>query len=226
MSIATAGHQAAAEDKSGRVRKLRLALSPTLGTLSDSCRSECCRFGFFLEETVFVDKLMGMLPFLALGALGLANLVATIGAMRGAHKAAELGEERIELLRDQQERLEVLREERSVLLDELERERSERLAAQKRIKQLMREHPHLELERELQRLSEELQLEREGRTHNHRERQRLSEELERERLARSEDQRNVERLERNLLELQQSLEERRQASKKGLWTNLLRSSNY
>ena len=71
-----------------------------------------------------------------------------------------------------------------MLLDELERERQERLEAQKRVKQLMREHPHLELERELQRLREELELEREGRTHNHRERQRLGEELERERLAR------------------------------------------
>jgi hypothetical protein len=57
------------------------------------------------------------------------------------------------------------------------------------VKQLTREHPHLELERELQRLTEEL--EREGRLHNHRERQRLAEELEAERLVRSEDRREV-----------------------------------
>ena len=62
-----------------------------------------------------------------------------------------------------------------------------------RVKQLVREHPHLELERELQRLTEDLELEREGRTHNHRERQRLGEELERERRARSGDQWNVQR---------------------------------
>ena len=93
----------------------------------------------------------------------------------------------------------------------------------------MREHPHLELERELQRLTEALQLEREGRTHNHREHQRLGEELERERLARSGDQWDVERLERDLQELQQLLEERHQAlkaPKKGLWTNLLRNNNH
>jgi hypothetical protein len=72
---------------------------------------------------------------------------------------------------------------------------------------LMREDPHLELERELWRLREELELEREGRTHNYRERQRLGEELERERLARLGDQRNVQRLERDLQELQQLLEE-------------------
>jgi hypothetical protein len=178
---------------------------------------------------MLVDKLSGMLPFLGLGALGVANLVAAVDALRGARRTEELGEERFELLRDQHDRLELLREERRMLLDELERERREQLEAQKRVKQLMREHPHLELERELQRLTEELELEREGRTHNHRERQRLSEELERERLARSGDQQNVQRLELDLQELQQLLDERQQAlkaPKKGLWTNLLRSNNH
>jgi hypothetical protein len=51
----------------------------------------------------------------------------------------------------------------------------------------MRVLPHVELEPKLQLLCEALELEREGRTHNHREGQRLSEELERERLARSGD---------------------------------------
>ncbi len=153
-----------------------------------------------------MDNLSGMLPFLALGAVGVANLGAAIGALRGTRRAEELREGRFELLRDQHDRLELLREERRMLLDELERERQQRLEAQKRVKQLMREHPHLELERELQRLTEELELEREGRTHNHRERQRLGEELERERLPRSGDQRSVQRLERDLQELQQLLE--------------------
>ena len=58
----------------------------------------------------------------------------------------------------------------------------------------MREHPHLELERELLRLTEEL-------------------ELERERPARSGDQRNVLRLERDLQQLQKLLEERQQPSR-------------
>ncbi len=62
----------------------------------------------------------------------------------------------------------------------------------------MREQPHLELERELQRLSEELQ---------------------RDRPAHSEDQRNVRRLERDLRELQQT-------PKKGPWTNTPRSNNH
>ena len=70
----------------------------------------------------------------------------------------------------------------------------------------MRVLPHVELERKLQLLCEALELEREGRTHNHREGQRLSEELERERLARSGDQRNVQRLQRGLREVQPLLE--------------------
>jgi hypothetical protein len=40
---------------------------------------------------MFVDKLSGMLPFLALGALGVADLVVAIGALR-ARRAEELGE--------------------------------------------------------------------------------------------------------------------------------------
>jgi hypothetical protein len=171
---------------------------------------------------MIVRKLSELLPFLTLGALGVVNLVAAVGALRGARRSEELGEGRFELLRDQHERLELLREERTMLLDELERERRERLEAQGRVKQLMRERPHLELERELQRLTEELELERQGRTHNHHERKRLSEELERERLARSGDQRNLKRLERDLRELQQALE----APMKSLWTNLLKSNNH
>jgi hypothetical protein len=67
-----------------------------------------------------VDKFSGMLPFLAIGVLDVANLVAAVGALRGASRAEELGEGRFKLLR----------EERRVLLDELEPR--ERLEAQKR----------------------------------------------------------------------------------------------
>jgi hypothetical protein len=63
-----------------------------------------------------------MLPFLVLGALGVADLVAAIGALR-ARRAEELGEGRFELLRDQHERPQLVREERRMLLDELQRER-------------------------------------------------------------------------------------------------------
>jgi predicted nuclease with TOPRIM domain len=89
-----------------------------------------------------LDNLTEMLLFLTLSALGVANLVAAVGSLRGTHRAEELREGRLELLRDQHERLELLREERKMLLDELERDRRERLEAQGRVKQLMREHPH------------------------------------------------------------------------------------
>src|SRR5918993_283476 len=113
----------------------------TLGTLSDSCSLRCRWSGFSFKETMVVDKLSGMLPFLALGALGVANLVAAIGALRATRRAEELGEGRYELLRDQHERLELLREERRMLLEELERERRERLGGQKRGQQLIRGQP-------------------------------------------------------------------------------------
>jgi hypothetical protein len=58
----------------------------------------------------------------------------------------------------------------------------ERLEVQKKVSQLLREYLCLELERELQHLTEELELKREVRTHKHRERQRLGAELERKRL--------------------------------------------
>jgi hypothetical protein len=123
-----------------------------------------------------------------------------------------LGESRYELLCDQAERLELLREERKTLTEELELERRERLQAQRRVDRLTREHPHLELERE-------------GRLHNHRERQRLAEELEEERLARSGDRREVERLRLQVRQLVEEMEvvwERRGSSKgsKSLWGRL------
>ena len=174
-----------------------------------------------------MNTVIEILPFFALGVLGIVTLVVASGALRSALRAEKLGEDRFELLRDQQQRLELLREERRVLTEELEFERRERLEAQRRVKQLMREHPHLELEREIQRLTEELELEREGRLHNHRERQRLSEELERERLVRSQDRQNIERLERELRELEWLLEERqapRNVPKKGFWGTLFRGN--
>ena len=177
-----------------------------------------------------MDRLMELLPFLALGTLGLVTLSFAAIILRSARRAERLGEDRLDLMYDQHERLELLREERKTLLEELERERQERLEAQGRVKQLMREHPHLELEREVQRLTEELALEQEGRLHNLSERQRLVEELESERLAHSEDQRTVQHLELEIRELKWSLEEcqgsRKGLKKKGLWTNLFRGSGH
>jgi predicted nuclease with TOPRIM domain len=171
-----------------------------------------------------VDRVIELIPFLALGILGFVTLGFTAGTLRSARRSEQLGEDRLDLLRDSHERLELLREERKTLLVELERERRERQEAQGRVKQLMREHPHLELEREIQRLTEELELEREGRLHNLRERQRLVEELEAERLAHSEDERAAQHFEREVRELEYLFEEsqgsRKVRKKKGSWTAL------
>ena len=174
-------------------------------------------------EAMPVNTVIEILPFFVLGALGIATLGVASGALRSALRAEKLGEDRFELLRDQQERLELLREERRVLTEELEFERRERLESQGRVKQLMREHPHLELEREIQRLTEERELEREGRLHNHRERQRLAEELEKERFARAEDQRKAQREIQGISEELEGLWEERQGTSKGsngVWGSL------
>jgi predicted nuclease with TOPRIM domain len=115
---------------------------------------------------MFLDLVTEMLPFLTLGALGSATLRVAVGSLRSARRSEQLGEDRFELLRDQAERLELLREERRTLTEKLELERQERLEAQQRVKQLTREHPRLELERELKRITEELEPEQEGRLRN------------------------------------------------------------
>ena len=60
---------------------------------------------------------MEILPFLALGFLGVATLSVAVGALRSARRGEQLGEDRLELLRDQHERLELLREERRTLTE-------------------------------------------------------------------------------------------------------------
>jgi len=177
---------------------------------------------------MFVDKL-SVLSFLTLGALGVANLLAAIGTLRGTRKVEELGEGRFEPLRDQHERLELLREKRRMLTDVLERERRERLEAQEKTNQLMPEYLSLEFSLELQRLTEEQGLEREGRTHKHRERQRLGEELERERLARprgSTERPTPSGRISGAAEVTQVTAAGSQGSEEGLWIDLLRCDNH
>ena len=82
---------------------------------------------------MFPDTVTQMLPYLALAALGAATLLVAFGTLRSARRAEELGESRYELLCDQAERLELLREERKTLTEEIELERRERLQAQSRV---------------------------------------------------------------------------------------------
>src|SRR5215213_9806945 len=58
--------------------------------------------------------------------VSIVTLAVAIGALRSSRRSSDLGEDRYELLRDQHDRLEMLREERRLLREELERESWER----------------------------------------------------------------------------------------------------
>src|SRR5687768_18160298 len=58
--------------------------------------------------------------------VGIVTLAVTVRNLLSARRSEELGESRHELLRDQHERLEMLREERRMLTEQLERESRER----------------------------------------------------------------------------------------------------
>ena len=58
--------------------------------------------------------------------IGIAIFTVGVFALRSSRRSEALGESRYELLQDQHDRLELLREERRVLLEELERESQER----------------------------------------------------------------------------------------------------
>jgi hypothetical protein len=157
---------------------------------------------------MFLDIAPQMLPFFALGILGVVTFLGALGALWSACRAKELAQRRYELLRDEAERLELLREERKTLTEELERA--------------------------LRRDTEELlELEREGCLHDHLERQLLAQELEEERLVRSEDQREIGRLQGEVRALVEELERLRnqrrgsstRASKRRLWDNLFGATN-
>src|SRR5215216_5234767 len=58
--------------------------------------------------------------------VSIVTLAIAIGALRSSRRSENLGEDRYELLRDQHDRLEMLREERRMLTEELERQSRER----------------------------------------------------------------------------------------------------
>ena len=61
-----------------------------------------------------IDALLGVVIL-----LGVATLAVAIDALRSWRRAEGLGEDRYELLRDQRERLDMLREERRMLTEQL-----------------------------------------------------------------------------------------------------------
>src|SRR5215204_264659 len=147
--------------------------------------------------------------------VGVATLAVTIGTLRSSRRSEGLGEDRYELLRDQHDRLEMMREERRMLTEQLELESRERRHLTEYLEEtdprLMEnlerrreartgsEHETVRLEEERQRLEQE--------------RRRLGEELEQEHRKRLEVQQRTEQLEQEREELsrvQQEAERLRQ----------------
>jgi predicted RNase H-like nuclease (RuvC/YqgF family) len=58
--------------------------------------------------------------------VGIVTLAIAISTLRSSRRSENIGEDRYELLRDQRDRLDMLREERRMLAEELERESRER----------------------------------------------------------------------------------------------------
>jgi hypothetical protein len=148
-----------------------------------------------------IDILLPVVLFVSV-----ATFAVAIGVLVGSRRSQTLAEERYKLLRDQHDRLELLREERRMLIEELAREF-------KGSQQFVEEtHPQeaegLEQERQARAESarrraedqeqERLRLEKECR--------RLEEELERDRRRHSEVQQRVEQLEQERLRLEQELD--------------------
>jgi DNA-binding XRE family transcriptional regulator len=70
-------------------------------------------------EWVFVCLAVGYLAAIVV------TLVVAVRILQSAHRSENTAEERLEILREQQQRLEFLHEERRLLLEEIERQRSE-----------------------------------------------------------------------------------------------------
>ena len=169
------------------------------------------------------------------------TLIVGVRILQSSRRSESLGEDRNELLRDQYERLELLREERQVLLKKQEDESRERrqlmeylggdrtqLVDDREMEQLRTENAHnaqqfeqerLRLEQELDQLREEL--EREQRTHIEAqqqterlelEHQQLTVDLQNERQERSEAQQRSEQQERELASLEKELQRMKEES--------------
>jgi F0F1-type ATP synthase assembly protein I len=181
---------------------------------------------------ILVDRVIELVPFLTLGILGFVTLGFAAGTLRSARRTEQLSEDRLDLLRDHHERLELMREERRMLLEELERESRERQQLIESLKEVGQQPPktgkqnaevakraaqqeqeRLRIEQELHRLEEELEREREERAGIQRElerfgleRQGLTEDLETERQEHRETQQRAEQQGQDRTRLEQEID--------------------
>lgn len=101
------------------------------------------------------------LPFISISTLvvGVVTLVIAALIFRHSRRSAELAEDRMEYLREEQARLVFFHEERQSLAEELKREREQRLENQRQAERPDQKHL-VKLEQEHRRLMEELEQER------------------------------------------------------------------
>jgi hypothetical protein len=175
------------------------------------------------------DTLLPTILLVSILLVSILILAIAIRNLRSSRRSEALGEDRYELLRENWNRLELLREERRMLREELERQSREReqlmefmgktspqlvedlkkergahLEAQERIEYL--KHERVRLEQELHQLREELERERRG----HVESQQRAERLERKHQEQSDIQQEVERLGQERQRLTEDLERERE----------------
>src|SRR5918993_2551378 len=107
-----------------------------------------------------IDTLLTLVPLL----VGVATLFIAISILRSSRRSEALDEDRYELLREQHDRLEILREERRMLTEQLERESRERRQLTEYLEETdprlienlnRRRQARIESEREAERLEEE-----------------------------------------------------------------------
>ncbi len=83
-----------------------------------------------MNETLLLGGVLGLL--VVIGVATLATAARTLGSARKAERG---GEERLEILREQQERLKVMFQERRMLEEELTRERARRAELERALEQ-------------------------------------------------------------------------------------------
>ncbi len=74
-----------------------------------------------MNETLLLGGILGLVVV-----IGVATLATAVRTLRSARRAERGGNERLEILREQQERLKVMYKERRMLEEELKRERDRR----------------------------------------------------------------------------------------------------
>ena len=149
-----------------------------------------------------MQAMVETLPLATIGILSVGTvivLVITGFFLRSARKTVDLAGNRLEHMREEQDRLSFMSEEQQRLEKELQQERRQRLEAQREVERMQQEHS-AELERTHSRLTKELEAEREQRL----EAQRQAEELEQERLQmQQESKRLAEELEKKRMDYEE-----------------------